>query len=198
MSIELSRRDFMKCSAVAALAVASGTLLTGCGGGGGASNIPADRPVTAKGVTVEMERYDDPIHLIGGFYHKDVIPLGSKYELVEINFEVENNSDAPVTIVNGLSESVGNVVIALGQCIKDKSPEALESLKKSRNFDVSADNGSVSSIDFVNLEFNGDFDPATLAPGEDTDIHLLCVAPAGWKTLNIRYNKLGLNFVQSR
>lgn len=29
MSIQLSRRDFMKCSAVAVLAAASGTLLTG-------------------------------------------------------------------------------------------------------------------------------------------------------------------------
>lgn len=40
MSIQLSRRDFMKCSAVAVLAAASGTLLTGCSGGGSGVIIP--------------------------------------------------------------------------------------------------------------------------------------------------------------
>ena len=47
MSIQLSRRDFMKCSAVAVLAAASGTLLTGCSGGAGGS-IPADQPISQR------------------------------------------------------------------------------------------------------------------------------------------------------
>lgn len=96
MSIQLSRRDFMKCSAVAVLAAASGTLLTGCSGGvGGGSIAPNTTITTSDGLSVKMNTFSRPtIGNIGTPDYNSVITLGDKVELFEISFDLTNQRQA--------------------------------------------------------------------------------------------------------
>jgi len=180
MSIELSRRDFMKCSAVAALAVASGTLLTGCGGGGATSGIRPNQPINKNGLAVEMDYYDSPFR-IGDF------------ELVEIEFDVKNNSDRPYPIATSAGDVLNDMIRAMRQCWAQGSTKPLKDLESTRNFKVTAEGGEV----YAYIAYSS-YGWSTLEPGHDADIHLYCAVSAGWKTLNIRYSSLGLNFVQTR
>jgi len=59
MSMNFSRRDFLKCAGITVLAVGAGSLLTGCGGGGsgdGAAGVGT--PATIKGVTVTVTGFE--------------------------------------------------------------------------------------------------------------------------------------------
>lgn len=198
MSIQLSRRDFMKCSAVAVLAAASGTLLTGCSGGAGGS-IPADQPISKYGLTVEMERWNDSKHpVLGKPDYDNFITIGD-YQLLDLTFELKNNTDKFIPIVDDPHVTVGELLIAVGTCISTKKPDALfKYLQEGGTFTVTADNKPVSCVFYFENDIDTLLTPTKLAPKGDVDVHLLCLVPANWSKLNISYNTLGLNFVQSR
>lgn len=198
MSIQLSRRDFMKCSAVAVLAAASGTLLTGCSGGAGGS-IPADQPISKNGLTVEMERWNDSKHpVLGKPDYDNFITIGD-YQLLDLTFELENNTDKLIPIVNAPHVTVGKLLIAVGTCISTQKPDALfKYLQEGGTFTVTADNKPVSCVFYFEEDIDTLLTPTQLAPKGDVDVHLLCLVPANWSKLNISYNTLGLNFVQYR
>ena len=198
MSIQLSRRDFMKCSAVAVLAAASGTLLTGCSGGAGGS-IPADQPISKYGLTVEMERWTDSKHpVLGKPDYDNFITIGD-YQLLDLTFELENNTDKFIPIVDDPHVTVGELLIAVGTCISTKKPDALfKYLQEGGTFTVTADNKPVSCVFYFEKDIDTILTPTKLAPKGDVDVHLLCLVPANWSKLNISYNTLGLNFVQYR
>lgn len=198
MSIQLSRRDFMKCSAVAVLAAASGTLLTGCSGGAGGS-IPADQPISKNGLTVKMERWNDSKHpVLGKPDYDNFITIGD-YQLLDLTFELENNTDKLIPIVNAPHVTVGKLLIAVGTCISTQKPDALfKYLQEGGTFTVTADNKPVSCVFYFEEDIDTLLTPTQLAPKGDVDVHLLCLVPANWSKLNISYNTLGLNFVQYR
>ena len=198
MSIQLSRRDFMKCSAVAVLAAASGTLLTGCSGGAGGS-IPADQPISKYGLTVEMERWNDSKHpVLGKPDYDNFITIGD-YQLLDLTFELKNNTDKFIPIVDDPHVTVGELLIAVGTCIRTKKPDAqFKYLQEGGTFTVTADNKPVSCVFYFEKDIDTILTPTKLAPKGDVDVHLLCLVPANWSKLNISYNTLGLNFVQYR
>ena len=73
----------------------------------------------------------------------------------------------------------------------------MEKYLQDKSFNVRTDKGEkVGCVHFFERDWHENL--ASLEPGKKIEVHLLCVAPAGWKKLNITYNKLGLNFVQSR
>lgn len=198
MSIQLSRRDFMKCSAVAVLAAASGTLLTGCSGGGSGS-IPADQPISKYGLTVEMERWNDSKHPVLGIPDYDNFITIGDYQLLDLTFELKNNTDKFIPIVDDPHVTVGELLIAVGTCISTKKPDALfKYLQEGGTFTVTADNKPVSCVFYFEKDIDTILTPTKLAPKGDVDVHLLCLVPANWSKLNISYNTLGLNFVQYR
>lgn len=198
MSIQLSRRDFMKCSAVAVLAAASGTLLTGCSGGAGGS-IPADQPISKDGLTVEMERWNDSKHpVLGKPDYDNFITIGD-YQLLDLTFELKNNTDKSISIVDAPHVTVGKLLTAVGTCISTQKPDALfKYLQEGGTFTVTADNKPVSCVFYFENDIDTLLTPTKLHPRGDVDVHLLCLVPANWSKLNISYNTLGLNFVQSR
>lgn len=173
MSIELSRRDFMKCSAVAALAVASGTLLTGCGGGGGSGLRPDQTYISRDGVSIKMNGYV-PQFGLG--------PMLGDFEVIEVTFSVTNGSEFEQKIGTSAGNVVDSIVDAIDKIIASDSPESLKNLS---NFKVSAEGAKV----YTYIDFN-DRHYYKLAPGASTTIHLLCALTPGWKTLNIRYQHL--------
>ena len=205
MSIQLSRRDFMKCSAVAVLAAASGTLLTGCSGGGsGVIITPNQEFTTPSGLSVKMHPFGRPtikIPSINDSEYNNVIALGDKIEIFEISFDLKNNGNTPIPVIDKPNVAIGKVVTAIGQCLMTTPPSykpLKECLKDNHSFTVCADKDKkVGCVHFFEKD-NWYDDLTNLAPGGSIEVHLLCVAPAGWKKLNITYNKLGLNFVQSR
>lgn len=199
MSIQLSRRDFMKCSAVAVLAAASGTLLTGCSGGGSGVIIPPDQEFTTpSGLSVKMNTFSRPtIGNIGTPDYNSVITLGDKVELFEISFDLTNNGKQPIAVVDPVNVALHDLAAAVFQCHNDRSPKPLEKYLQDKSFNVRTDKGEkVGCVHFFERDWHENL--ASLEPGKKIEVHLLCVAPAGWKKLNITYNKLGLNFVQSR
>lgn len=181
MSIELSRRDFMKCSAVAALAVASGTLLTGCGGGGGSYGVGLGTPVNMNGVTVTMIDQD-------AYYPLD------DCQLVKIEFELTNNTESVKNFGTSAGDFLDNALEVVGECIATGSPAPLKNLgKKSSNFTVTAvdaEGKSVKVYAYVdipdNLLANGH-----LAPKDDVDIKLYCAVDSDWEAMTIDYKRLG-------
>lgn len=205
MSIQLSRRDFMKCSAVAVLAAASGTLLTGCSGGGsGVIITPNQEFTTPSGLSVKMHTFGRPtikIPSINDSEYNNVIALGDKIEIFEISFDLKNNGNTPIPVIDKPNVAIGKVVTAIGQCLITTPPSykpLQECLKDNHSFTVRTDKGEkVGCVHFFEKD-NWYDDLTNLAPGKKIEVHLLCVAPAGWKRLDIAYNKLGLNFVQSR
>lgn len=180
MSIELSRRDFMKCSAVAALAVASGTLLTGCGGGGGSTGVGPDSPITRKGVAIEMERYQNRL-LVGDF------------QLMKIEFELKNNTDSSQAV----AASVGSVMTDMGkiidECVSTMSWKPLQKLSNSRDFQVTAADANGNKVPvYAHVAFSDVFvTNGQLAPGAEADIVLYCAIDSTWDTLVIDYKHLG-------
>lgn len=199
MSIQLSRRDFMKCSAVAVLAAASGTLLTGCSGGVGGGSIPADKPISKNGLTVEMERWNDPKYpILGNSDYDNVISIGG-YQLLDLTFKLENNTDTSIPIVDAPHVTVGKLLTAVGICMSTQKPDALfKYLQEGGTFTVTADNKPVSCVFYFETDIDTLLTPTKLAPNGDVNVHLLCLVPANWSKLNISYNTLGLNFVQYR
>lgn len=200
MSIQLSRRDFMKCSAVAVLAAASGTLLTGCSGGvGGGSIAPNTTITTSDGLSVKMNTFSRPtIGNIGTPDYNSVITLGDKVELFEISFDLTNNGKQPIAVVDPVNVALDDLATAVFQCHINKSPDPLVKYLQDKSFNVRTDKGEkVGCVHFFEKD-NWYDDLTNLAPGKKIEVHLLCVAPAGWKRLDIAYNKLGLNFVQYR
>lgn len=179
MSIELSRRDFMKCSAVAALAVASGTLLTGCGGGGGTGLRPGQTYTTQNGVSVKMNGY---------IPHIGLGPNLGDFEIIEVTFSVTNGSDTDVKIGTSAGDVVDSVFEAIDKIIDSESPESLKNLS---NFNVTSEGAKVYTyIDYNDNHFY------MLRPNDSATIHLFCAVSSTWKTLNIRYQHLGnLSFV---
>lgn len=180
MSIELSRRDFMKCSAVAALAVASGTLLTGCGGGGGSTGVGLNTPVNLKGVTMVMNDLDCPARL-------------GEYELVKVEFELNNKSETVQQIGTSAGNLVDNVLGVVGECIATGSPEPLKKLSNSRNFQVhavDAEGKNVAVYAYVDV-CDEILSNGKLAPGADADIVLYCAVDSDWQALTIDYKHLG-------
>lgn len=199
MSIQLSRRDFMKCSAVAVLAAASGTLLTGCGGGGvGGAIGPNQLITTSNRLAVKMSAYyKPPIGSIGEPDYNSVITLGDKVELFEISFELTNNGNKPIAVIEKPNVAIGTLITAIGECVTSNSSKPLEQHLRDNSFVVRTDKGEkVGCVHFFEKDWHESL--TSLAPGKKIEVHLLCVAPAGWKRLNIAYNKLGLNFVQYR
>lgn len=199
MSIQLSRRDFMKCSAVAVLAAASGTLLTGCSGGvGGGSIAPNTMITTSDGLSVKMNTFSRPtIGNIGTPDYNSVITLGDKVELFEISFDLTNNGKQPIAVVDPVNVALDDLATAVFQCHINKSPDPLVKYLQDKSFNVRTDKGEkVGCVHFFERDWHENL--TSLEPGKKIEVHLLCVAPAGWKKLNITYNKLGLNFVQSR
>lgn len=204
MSIQLSRRDFMKCSAVAVLAAASGTLLTGCSGGGSGVIITPDHEFTTpSGLSVTMHTFGRPtikIPSINDSEYNNVIALGDKIEIFEISFDLKNNGNTPISVIDKPNVAIGKVVTAIGQCLMTTPPSykpLQECLKDNHSFTVRTDKDDpVACVHFFEKDWHENL--TSLEPGKKIEVHLLCVAPAGWKKLNITYNKLGLNFVQSR
>ena len=59
MSMNSSRRDFLKCTGITVLAVGMGSLLTGCGGGGsGSGTAGVNTPLTIDGITVKVTGFE--------------------------------------------------------------------------------------------------------------------------------------------
>ena len=59
MSMNFSRRDFLKCTGITVLAVGMGSLLTGCGGGGsGSGTAGINTPLTIDGITVKVTGFE--------------------------------------------------------------------------------------------------------------------------------------------
>lgn len=59
MSMNFSRRDFLKCTGITVLAVGMGSLLTGCGGGGsGSGTAGINTPLTIDGITVKVTEFE--------------------------------------------------------------------------------------------------------------------------------------------
>lgn len=59
MSMNFTRRDFLKCAGITVLAVGAGSLLTGCdGGGSGGGTAGVGTPVTINGITVTVTGYE--------------------------------------------------------------------------------------------------------------------------------------------
>lgn len=180
MSIELSRRDFMKCSAVAALAVASGTLLTGCGGGGGVSGVGLGTSVNMNGVTVTMEHQDSPIRL-------------GDYELVKIEFDLKNNTESVKQIGTSAGNFVDNVLGVVGECKATDSPAPLKKLGNSRNFQVRAVDAEGNNVNvYAYIDYCDEvLSNGNLAPKDDADIILYCAVDSDWKAMSIDYKHLG-------
>lgn len=59
MSINITRRDFLKCAGITVLAVGAGGLLTGCEDGGGSGTAGINTPQTIKGITVKVTGYEE-------------------------------------------------------------------------------------------------------------------------------------------
>ena len=59
MSMNFSRRDFLKCTGITVLAAGMGSLLTGCGGGGsGSGTAGVNTPLTIDGITVKVTEFE--------------------------------------------------------------------------------------------------------------------------------------------
>lgn len=72
MSMNFSRRDFLKCTGITVLAVGMGSLLTGCGGGGsGSGTAGINTPLTIDGITVKVT----------GFEQRDIKAGASGFEV---------------------------------------------------------------------------------------------------------------------
>ena len=198
MSIQLSRRDFMKCSAVAVLAAASGTLLTGCSGGGSGITYEAGVPASANGITVTlMRRNESDSPAFGSNVGYDNILGIGDHQLLDLTFEVENTTDKPIRIVEDPHIRLGELIVAIGNCVKSEDLAPLKAhLQTAGTFMVQADGKQIPYLFYFENDIDNLF--AVLAPNGDVKVHLLCVAPLNWKKININYKKLGLNFVQSR
>lgn len=200
MSIQLSRRDFMKCSAVAVLAAASGTLLTGCSGGGSGITYEAGVPASANGITVTlMRRSESDSPAFGSNVGYDNILGIGDHQLLDLTFEVKNTTDKPIRIVEDPHIRLGKLIEAIGNCVESEDLAPLKAhLQTAGTFMVQADGKQIPYLFYFEKDIDNLFNPADLAPNGDVKVHLLCVAPLNWKKININYKKLGLNFVQSR
>lgn len=200
MSIQLSRRDFMKCSAVAVLAAASGTLLTGCSGGGSGITYEAGVPASANGITVTlMRRNESDSPAFGSNVGYDNILGIGDHQLLDLTFEVKNTTDKPIRIVEDPHIRLGKLIEAIGNCVESEDLAPLKAhLQTAGTFMVQADGKQIPYLFYFEKDIDNLFNPADLAPNGDVKVHLLCVAPLNWKKININYKKLGLNFVQYR
>lgn len=146
-----------------------------------------------------MERWNDSKHpVLGKPDYDNFITIGD-YQLLDLTFELKNNTDKFIPIVDDPHVTVGELLIAVGTCISTKKPDALfKYLQEGGTFTVTADNKPVSCVFYFEKDIDTILTPTKLAPKGDVDVHLLCLVPANWSKLNISYNTLGLNFVQYR
>lgn len=183
MSIQLSRRDFMKCSAVAVLAAASGTLLTGCSGGGSGIGIAPNQKVTLKSVDVVMSNID----------HNLTIKVDNKgISLLDFTFTVSNPTSSQKQILTSIGEQTDHIIETILKCQTENSLEPLKSLAMSPNFTVKTDVGEAYA--YIDYSSCGIY----LDPYQSGTVHICCAVPSDWNVLSVYCKHLDATFVHRK
>ena len=192
MAMDFSRRDFMKCAGVTVLAVASGSLLTGCGGSDAGVHYGVDKPVDiAAGAgksgkaTVTLKGYKD-----GWFTNLDALAskLTGTYantKWITVSLKIENNTDGDILLGNTTEDKLKAVIAS----IMTGNFQPLTKLHN-ENFAITCTGGAVyfGAVGYsVTEDGNIDAYSETLAKGDSGFVKLYCVVPNNWGKMDILY-----------
>lgn len=165
MTVELSRRDFMKCTGLTVLAVASSGLLTACGQ---AATYPAE--ATINGVKVSLKGYETVVGFTG---------FGQNYSVIKVVFNLENTTDTE----KQLSTSIGQAIDAA--IASDYSKLISMFTGTSSNFSVSPDSGTV--LVKTDIAYQNGKAVAKLDAKATGTVELYIAISGTWRTMNLTY-----------
>lgn len=175
----MSRRVFLKCAGVAALAVTASGVLTGCSGTGGGSNDTVhgvNETVQTNGVNVKLLGYRmDPI--------SGMIENYAGKTFITICFGLQNLSEQSVKMGNTTETE-------LAEALKAIYNNQYETLGKS-DFHLESESGWIGHAeigyltDETGLRSIGVRD--NLKPNETGCIKIFAIVPSGWEQIGIQY-----------
>ena len=104
----ITRRNFLKCAGVAALAVTASGIFTGCAGGGGdgISGVGVNKTVTADGVKIKLLGYQE-------YWTSQMVGNYSGQTMIQICFGLENQSGKSIQMGNTSQDYITKVLEAI-------------------------------------------------------------------------------------
>lgn len=156
MSFEFSRRNFMKYTAVAAVALAGASLFTGCKNSGDSYNLLKEGAgeLTVLQVTAAMGKYDDKSKK----YTAPDITTGTT---IEFPMKITNNRTNPIYVTPNNFKVV--VTSSDGKTVKKYSVTIEDALKDTNLKKGSSVSGKVTTVSAVALK-EGDVVVLTYCP----------------------------------
>lgn len=156
MSFEFSRRNFMKYTAVAAVALAGASLFTGCKNSGDSYNLLKEGAgeLTVLQVTAAMGKYDDKSKK----YTAPDITTGTT---IEFPMKITNNRTNPIYVTPNNFKVV--VTSSDGKTVKKYSVTIEDALKDTNLKKGSSVSGKVTTVQQVALK-EGDVVVLTYCP----------------------------------
>lgn len=156
MSFEFSRRNFMKYTAVAAVALAGASLFTGCKNSGDSYNLMCNGAgeLTVLQVTAAMGKYDDKSK-------KYIAPDITTGTTIDFPMKITNNRTNPIYVTPNNFKVV--VTSSDGKTVKKYSVTIEDALKDTNLKKGSSVYGKVTTVEKVDLK-EGDVVVLTYCP----------------------------------
>lgn len=192
MAYNFSRRDFMKCAGVTVLAVASGSLLTGCGGSSDAGVYGVDKTATVAAAAggsgsakVTLKGYKDGWFSSLDAFASNITGTYAKTKWITVSLKIENNTNGDIVMGN----TTESALKTLYNSLLTGDFKQLENIHDA-NFAMKCDGGKAlfAAVGYK-IKDNGDIDgySAKLSKGESGFLKLYCIVPNSWGKMDILY-----------
>ena len=190
MAMDFSRRDFMKCAGVTVLAVASGSLLTGCGGSdAGVYGVDKTATVAAAGgrgsAKVTLKGYTDGWLSGWDAFASNITGTYANRKWITVSLKIENHTNDDIPLGNTTEDALKT----LRDSLLKGDFEKLENIHNA-NFAMKCDGGKVlfAAVGYK-IKDNGDIDgySAKLSNDESGFVKLYCIVPNNWGKMDILY-----------